>query len=52
MTRENLGDILLKQLGIFVMQKWQLIKQVFRIIHAENVTLRRQKSRQIHDFSH
>ena len=33
-------------------QAWQLITQIFRIIHVENVTLRRRKLRQIHDFSH
>ena len=33
-------------------QACQLITQIFRIIHAKNVTLRRRKSHQIHDFSH
>ena len=33
--------------------KYQIIAHpYFRIIHAENVTLRRRKSHQIHDFSH
>ena len=31
-------------------QTCKLITQIFRIIDAENVTLTRRKSRQIHDF--
>ena len=31
-------------------QAWERITQIFRILHAENVTLRRRKLRQIHDF--